>query len=178
MKEVSGPDFMRGMSTQSHYRYIRAAKKMLRKGSVFVQEEGLNGNDTGLKSLGIAHLHDIGLYTATMEALEIFIRAARDSVKNSNNSAPFHTPTFYTSAKTFLRKCMVLDKHNNQLMLAFVEHHANSSKCVDFLNTPMSLTRTTRIFLLQMSFICMRLHTYEARDRKGSWKAWSEGLQH
>lgn len=64
--------------------------------------EILNGDDGGLKCLGVSHLHDLGMYKANSKYLPNLIRTMSKFVKNQTIPALFYTPTFHTSSETFL----------------------------------------------------------------------------
>lgn len=98
----------------------------------------------------------------------LFIRVARKSVKNPNKTTPFQRSTFYTSAKIFPGELRaVLINHCTDTTLEFIE----------FLNTPMSYTRTTSTPQLRMFFSCISPYIHDLKDKKGAWMSCSEGLQ-
>lgn len=50
-------------------------------------------------------------------------------------------------------------------------------ECFESFNTPICHTRTKSIPILQMYFICTRQHSYELKNKKGSWMVLSESRQ-
>lgn len=92
------------MSSHFYYSFNRFAKMMLTRESVLSLVLSLIPDNAWFKSLGISHLENIGLYTTTVEDIQIIIRVASSFVKNRYKPAPFHARTLYTSVKTFLRQ--------------------------------------------------------------------------
>lgn len=77
-------------------------------------EKRLNTTDAASQGLSVSHLDDIGLYKAHTEKRPIIIRAAMNFMKSPNERTLFHTPTFYTGTKTFLREMSaVFPEHNS-----------------------------------------------------------------
>lgn len=133
----------------------------------FALVESLNGDDAGLKNLGIYHLVDIGLYTVTTENLPILIRAARNLVKNKpNKRASFNAPTIYINAKTFLGGGSEGFVSHSSYRLCF-----GALEIVVFLNSLISRTHTKSISMWQMFSNCMRLYRYDPTDRKRAWNS-------
>lgn len=66
--------------------------------------KSLNGYHFWSKRLGISYIHEIGMYTAIMMELQIFIKVTNTFAENLNEPAHFRARTFATSTKMFLRE--------------------------------------------------------------------------
>lgn len=84
VKQMMGSQFLAGFSAHSYYRYILVSEMIFRFESILSLVGSWSAYIAGSKSLGISHLHDVGLYTATTKELLILFRASSNFVMISN----------------------------------------------------------------------------------------------
>lgn len=101
VKDMIGSVFLTEMSAQSYCQYVRSAKKALRQEGVLFLVEILNGDDAGLKCLGILLYMTSGFYNSSTEDQPALGKAASSSFENPNKPGSFPAHIFYTIAKIF-----------------------------------------------------------------------------
>lgn len=100
-------NFLSSSPKAMYARYIRVARKMIKKKGVLPLLMSIPMEMPVVKKLGITHLNESGLYTFIEEYIRLIIQAADASVKNNQKPAHFHASAFHRHARALLDELLV-----------------------------------------------------------------------
>lgn len=107
MDEMMSSNFLAVSLRESYAHYCHVAKMVIKNEGVLPLLVDLVMVVSVVKMLSITHLDDLGLFISTEEGIFLLAQAAKASVKNDHQPAPFHTSAFYRHARSLLDKLHV-----------------------------------------------------------------------